>query len=190
MGSAKRAKYHAKQRSMTATAPNANDTAENEAVVVEETGRGKFRLQVTSGDASFIVDEPARVGGSGDGPTPYDLLSASLGSCSLLTMRLYADRKGWPLEGIRVAITHSRDGVGARDVFRKEVELRGPLSEEQRTRIHGISARCPVHLTLERGSQIETTLLSARDAIGTKPEQACEHARDMGQACDQYDAPG
>jgi putative redox protein len=167
---------------MTLTNPTAS-----EAVVVEESGRGKFRLQVTSGDASFIVDEPASVGGTGEGPTPYDLLSAALGSCSLLTMRLYADRKGWPLEGVRVAVTHSRSGVGARDVFRKEIELRGPLSDEQRTRIHGISAHCPIHLTLERGSQIETALLPAGVATSTTPVQACEHARDMNEACDDYE---
>jgi putative redox protein len=167
---------------MTTTIPSTD-----EAVVIEETGRGKFRLQVTSGVASFIVDEPKSVGGGGEGPTPYDLLSAALGSCSLLTMRLYADRKGWPLEGIRVAVTHSREGVGARDRFHKEVELLGLLTDEQRTRIHGISERCPVHLTLERGSQIETTLLPAGKATSTVPFQACDHARDMGEACDDYD---
>jgi putative redox protein len=158
-----------------------------EALVVEETGHGKFRLQVTSGESSFIVDEPASAGGTGEGPTPYDLLSAALGSCSLLTMRLYADRKGWPLEGVRVAITHSREGVAGRDRFHKEIELRGPLSEEQRTRLHDIAGRCPVQLTLERGSEIETSLFPAGEAVSTKPSQACEHAHDMNEACDDYD---
>ena len=72
------------------------------AVVVEDTGEGDFQVEVRAPGLSFLADEPVDAGGLGSGPTPYDLLSAGLGACTAMTLRLYARRKGWPLQGVRV----------------------------------------------------------------------------------------
>ncbi len=156
---------------------------EGESLMVEETGQGAFQVQVTTGARVFLVDEPLAAGGLGSGPNPYDLLSAAIGSCSLMTMRMYARRKQWPLERIRVKITHKRQDLRSKDEFVKEIELHGPLTEEQRSRILEIAARCPVHMTLERGSKIET-ILAPRETLGDATTTRCDHARDMSIACD------
>jgi putative redox protein len=112
---------------------------------------------------SFIVDEPLSAGGTDLGPKPYDLLVAALGTCVAITARLYANRKGWPLEDIVVRLRHRKislpasDNGGkpdATDVIEREIEMTGPLTEEQRARILAIAERCPVKLTLERGVRV------------------------------------
>jgi putative redox protein len=155
---------------------------QNDTVTIDETKAGAFQVKATAGTATFFVDEPLEAGGLGSGPTPYDLLSAAIGSCSLMTMRLYADRKKWPLERIRVSVTHHRDGLGARDVFVREIQFVGTLDDAQRARLVQISKRCPVHLTIERGSEIQTVLLPDEplDAIAER----CAHLRDMNEACE------
>jgi len=107
---------------------------------------------------AVVVDEPVEAGGTNLGPTPYELLLAALGSCTAMTIIMYARRKGWPLEGVRVELGYER--VHARDCedcettdayleqFTKLVIVRGPLDEEQRARLEEISRRCPVHRTL------------------------------------------
>ena len=156
--------------------------SDDETLVIDETKAGTFQVKVTAGSSTFLVDEPAAVGGLDSGPNPYDLISAAVGSCSLMTMRLYADRKKWPLERIRVKVTHHRDGLAGRDRFLREIQLFGALDEAQRARIVAISKRCPVHLTIERGSDVETVLLPNTPmddpAIGS-----CEHMLNMSEAC-------
>jgi putative redox protein len=156
--------------------------SDDETVVVDETKAGMFQVKVTAGSSTFLVDEPAAAGGLDSGPNPYDLLSAALGSCSLMTMRLYADRKNWPLERIRVKVTHHRDGLAGRDRFLRETQLFGPLDEAQRARIIAISKRCPVHLTIERGSDVETLLLP-NAPMDDSASGRCEHMLDMTEAC-------
>jgi putative redox protein len=156
--------------------------ADDETIVIDETKAGTFQVKVTAGSSTFLVDEPAAVGGLDSGPNPYDLLSAAVGSCSLMTMRLYADRKKWPLERIRVKVTHHRDGLAGRDRFLREIQLFGPLDEAQRARIIAISKRCPVHLTIERGSDVETVLLPNTPMNDTAIGR-CEHMHDMSEAC-------
>jgi putative redox protein len=120
----------------------------------EETGDGKFQVAITAGDHVFLADEPVSVGGLGSGPSPFDLLSASLAACTTMTLRLYADGKKWPVTRIRTAVGHEKDvGNDQPDLFNVRIALEGPLDEEQRARMMEIAERCPVHRTLERGAR-------------------------------------
>src|SRR5262245_41159216 len=103
-----------------------------EGVEARETGRGKFQVEIRAGGSTILADEPVEVGGEGIGPTPYDLLGSALGACTVMTLRLYADRKGWPLKSATVRVLHRR---AARDRFAREIVLEGPLSDEQRRRL-------------------------------------------------------
>ena len=131
--------------------------------VMVRTGRDRFRTDVMVRGHPVVVDEPEILGGKDHGPTPYDLLCAALGSCTTITLRMYADRKGWPLEEVTARVAHHRGRVGGDpsaaagiDHFRVELEFRGPLTLEQRVRLLEIADRCPVHRTLLGGARIET----------------------------------
>lgn len=125
--------------------------------VVVESGEG-LRQEIRVRDKLVVADEPREAGGSDEGPTPYELLLGALGSCTAMTILLYARRKKWPVEHVRVELDHSRVHVRdceecetedlKLDYFRKRVIVRGPLTEEQRARLAEISQRCPVHRTL------------------------------------------
>ena len=137
-------------------------------VTVAENGIGKFGQDITVGPHLFHADEPPAVGGSNTGPTPYQLLSAALGACTTMTMRLYADRKKWPLERSSVTIRHNKIHAedcadcetreGKVDSFDREITLEGPLDDEQRQRILQIADKCPVHRTLHSEVEIKTRL--------------------------------
>jgi uncharacterized OsmC-like protein/fermentation-respiration switch protein FrsA (DUF1100 family) len=128
-----------------------------------------LRQEVRLGAHHLVADEPAADGGTDAGPTPYGLLLAALGTCSGMTMRLYADRKGWPLAGTRVRLRHSRDhevdcencvaGDARIERIDRELELLGPLTEAQRVRLAEIADHCPVHRTLRSRVEIVTKLL-------------------------------
>ncbi|MDQ3910431.1 MAG: OsmC family protein [Actinomycetota bacterium] len=115
---------------------------------------------------ALVADEPATLGGTGAGPTPYDYLLAGLGSCTAITVRMYADRKGWPLESVTVRLEHGRihakdceeceTNSGRIDRVELELELQGPLVAEQRERLREIAAKCPVKRTLDSEVLIET----------------------------------
>lgn len=134
--------------------------------VVTRTGAAGFRTEIRAGAHGLEADEPAAVGGEDAGPSPYDLLLASLGACTGMTLRMYADRKRWPLESATVHLSHARvhavDGLAAgtgdarTDQIVREIELTGALNEEQRARLMEIAERCPVHRTLERGVNVTT----------------------------------
>lgn len=137
---------------MTSEADAVSTTA-----IVSDSGPGKLKVQVTVGGQSFVGDEPVAAGGTGLGPAPHDLLSAALAECTALTLRLYADRKSWPLVAIEVAVTHQvQVDLTPRDLFHRVVRLSGPLDTAQRARLLEIAERCPVHRTLTAGSRIET----------------------------------
>jgi len=124
----------------------------------EETGLGKFQLAMRAGKASFIADEPEQLGGLGSGPTPFNLLSAALAACTTMTLRLYAGRKGWPVERIRTGVRHRKEaGTDKPDVFSRSVEIEGPIDEAQYAELIGVADRCPVHRTLEAGSRFDPT---------------------------------
>lgn len=154
---------------------------DSEILVVTETGRGKYEVEARVGDTAFLIDEPASVGGMGAGPNPYNLLSAALGSCTAMTIRLYANRKSWPLERVRVAVRHSRASLAANDVFEADITLEGALDDEQRARLMEIGERCPVHQTLARGSQVRNVLSPAADI--PKPADSEGHMKCMVEAC-------
>ena len=136
--------------------------ANNEVVI--HAGRDKYRTEITAGGQTLISDEPASAGGAGDAPTPYDLLLGSIGACTAMTLRMYADRKGWPLESVtvrlRTAQNHAADCVNCVDKpvgvhqIERDLVLEGPLDDEQRERLMLIADRCPVKQTLERGIQV------------------------------------
>jgi uncharacterized OsmC-like protein/alpha/beta superfamily hydrolase len=126
-------------------------------VLVQETRAGKLQVEVLTGGIRFLADEPVAVGGLGSGPGPYDLLCAALGACTSMTLRLYADQKQWPVQRIRVAVSHAKDKEkNPADLFRRSIMLEGTLDQAQRARLMEIAGRCPVHRTLESGSAIET----------------------------------
>jgi putative redox protein len=164
---------------MSGTASRAD--AAGETIVIDETKNGRFQVQVKVSSATFLVDEPAAAGGLGSGPNPYDLLSAALGACTLMTVRQYADLKKFPLARVRVKVTHHRAGLQGRDVFDREIELDGQLDDAQRTRLKAIAERCPVHLTLTRGSDVQTTIVQA--PVSDQASTLCEHKSAMDEAC-------
>lgn len=153
-----------------------------EGVEVRETRAGKFQVEVTAAGSKFFVDEPVEVGGQGSGPTPYDLLASALGACTAMTVRLYAARKAWPLESVVVRVLHRREGLDIKDRFARELVLEGDLTHEQRKRLLDIANRCPVHQTLERGSDVITVLAQQPLAGGLDPAPV-EHMNDMIEAC-------
>lgn len=128
-------------------------------------GRGGYRTTLSARTHAFVADEPRDSGGTDAGPTPYELLLGALAACTAMTLRMYADRKQWPVEDIvvrlRTARAHAADcatceteEVGA-DRLEREVDLVGTLTDEQRTRLLYIADRCPVKQTLERGLRVE-----------------------------------
>ena len=132
--------------------------------VTARIGKSGFHTNINAASHHMISDEPASVGGSDRGPTPYEYLLAGLGACTAMTLRVYADRKQWPLENaiveLRSGRSHEKDcekcetekvGIGT---IERRITLEGPLTDEQRTRILQIAERCPVKQTLERGIRI------------------------------------
>ena len=123
--------------------------------------------EATSRGHAIIVDEPKELGGLDQGLSPYEILLAALGACTAMTVRMYAERKKWPLDDVTVELSHDR--VHAKDcqeceteegqlgLIRRQVRLVGDLSAEQRARLHEIASRCPVHRTLEGPIEILDT---------------------------------
>lgn len=137
-------------------------------VVVYENGDGKFGQTVWNGRHEALADEPEKVGGLDKGPDPYGYLSAALGACTSMTLRLYAERKKLPLEQVLVRVKHDKIHAedcescetkeGKVDRLQREIEIIGDIDDAARQRLLEIADKCPVHQTLERANLIETRL--------------------------------
>jgi putative redox protein len=136
------------------------------AVRVAESGPGRLTQHISARRHRLTADEPHPVGDDA-GPTPYDFLLAALGACTSMTVRMYADRKQWPLERIVVDSRHSRihandcaeceTATGMVDRIERDITLIGPLDADQRAKLLDIADRCPVHRTLRSEVSIQTT---------------------------------
>jgi putative redox protein len=148
--------------------------AEPGTVVVSDLTDSGFTQRVRAGRHIVIADEPPSVGGDDLGPTPYGLLLAALGTCTSMTMRMYAQRKGWPLESSTIQLRHSRIHAadcaecetkeGKLDHITRTVHMEGDLDDEQRARLLEIADKCPVHRTLSSEIVIETSQGDASSA--------------------------
>ena len=135
-------------------------------VVACERGTGRFTLELYAGPHRLVADEPREAGGDDQGPNPYEYLAAALASCTVMTLRLYADRKGWRVRRIEAAVTHRR--IHARDcedcesregwvtLLERVIAIDGELTPEQRARLLEIAERCPVHRSLTGEIRIRT----------------------------------
>lgn len=125
-------------------------------VTVRSRSGAAFAADVVAGTHAWVGDEPIEAGGDDLGPNPYDLLLAALGTCTTMTLQVYARRKGWPLDGVTVTLRHARHAAPAADgrstlrweTIEQEIALDGPLDDAQRARLLEIAGRCPVHRTL------------------------------------------
>jgi putative redox protein len=122
-------------------------------------GTAHFATAIDAGGHHVVSDEPPSNGGADAGPAPYDLLLASLSACTAITLRMYADRKQWPLNRVTVELHFTRDADKVERIDRI-LHLEGDLSAEQRARFADIAERTPVTLTLKHGLAIVTTLAS------------------------------
>lgn len=151
-----------------APAPAADRAAEPGTVLVVEAGDGKYAQNILAGAHPLRADEPQSAGGMDTGPSPYGLLLAALGACTSMTLRMYAERKQWPLERVAVELRHEKMHAadcatcetkeGKIDRIDRVVDISGPLDEEQRARLLEIADMCPVHRTLHSEVRVETRL--------------------------------
>lgn len=154
-------------RYLSLTPPAPPPGAPEGVVRVSEANPAGFLQDVNAGPFHHaLADEPLAYGGSNRGMTPYGFLSAGLGACTSMTIRMYARRKNWPLDHVWVDVCH--DKIHAADAearagqkvdqFRRKIHLEGALTQEQRARLLEIADRCPVHRTLEQSSEVVTQL--------------------------------
>ncbi|HYC95332.1 MAG TPA: alpha/beta fold hydrolase [Sphingomicrobium sp.] len=154
-------------------APNEEPPPDVEAV---ETGRGKFQLKLRTGKHQLFADEPADFGGLDTGPSPFQLLGAALAACTTMTVRLYADRKGWLVKRIRAGVGHSRDSDQTpRDRFDVRLTFDGELDAEQRDRLVEIAGKCPVHRLVTEGARF--TVMESSEPAPCEPPEA--HQQEM-----------
>src|SRR5688500_3487896 len=152
----------------------------HEGTLTARIGRTGYRVEIEASGHSLVSDEPVEVGGTNAGATPYDLILAALGACTAMTLRMYADRKQWPLEEVIVRLHHSRSHMADEqqceqrpvrlDQIERTLELSGALTQEQRVKLAEIAERCPVHRTLDAGIRM-TTRLSAKGAVVDSPSR-------------------
>jgi len=142
-------------------------------VTVSESGNGPYGQFITSGHHVLGADEPLSLGGQDTGPDPYELVLAGLGSCTAMTIRMYAKRKNIALTRIEVRLRHvQRAGRDIKDSFERQITLTGDLSLEERQRLLGIVERCPVSQTLQRSSEIRTVLTDDAPLLAEKSNEA------------------
>lgn len=129
-------------------------------VVVAENGKGRYQQAVNVGQHNLIADEPADMGGDDAGPAPFDYVMAGLGACTSITLRMYAERKDWPLKKVSVTLSHRKieEHSNKLDCIERRITLEGDLSAEQRQRLLEIANKCPVHRALSQSFRLNCTL--------------------------------
>jgi putative redox protein len=125
-------------------------------MVTASIGKEHYRTEVIASGKSLIADEPEEVGGTDTGPAPGEFLLISLASCTAITIRMYADRKQIPLDGVRVEVSMEKNNF--KTTLKRELYFFGNLTDEHRTKLLEIAEKCPVHKTLNNPIQIETTV--------------------------------
>jgi putative redox protein len=124
-------------------------------------GQEKYLAHINTGNHAIVADEPVAKGGKDAGPNPYQLLLASLGSCTTITVKMYAERKGWDLQSIDVALNMEQETTqeGKHTVFMRRLQLRGNLTDEQRQRLLQVAKACPVAKILTGKIEIDSQLV-------------------------------
>jgi putative redox protein len=138
-------------------------------VTVVESGNGRYGQFITAGHHVLGADEPQTVGGNDTGPDPFELVLAGLGACTVMTIRMYADRKQLPLDKIEVRLRRLQRITAdkePKDRFERAIVLEGDLTPEQRARLLEIAERCPVSQALKRGSDIVSLLAGPQSSAG------------------------
>lgn len=123
--------------------------------------RTPYETHLSTDSQVVVVDEPADVGGQDRGMRPGELLAGSLASCTVITLRMYADRKGWPLESVVAHVTYTGDPETKRSCFTMQLILNGDLTADQRARLLEMADRCPVHRALQNPIDFETILIES-----------------------------
>lgn len=122
-------------------------------------GKQKYKTEIQAKNHIIIADEPLEVGGEGLGFTPTELLEASLAACSVMTIRMYADRKGWDLEDVEIKVGFKRNLTTHQVTFIKEVRLEGNLDSEQREKLLHIGGKCPIEKIISGPVSVISELL-------------------------------
>src|SRR5690606_27049415 len=158
-------------RYIPALAAEVKADPDDRATVVRETDKGKYALDIISGGHALRADEPRDAGGDDTGPSPYDLVLAGLGACTVMTLRMYAEHKGLTLRSVQVRLTHAKihakdcadceSTSGRIDQITREITFDGDLDDAQRARLLQIADRCPVHRTLHAEIDVKTQLIEA-----------------------------
>jgi putative redox protein len=138
---------------MATTQPQAHRIADATATV----GTARYHVDIQSGPHRLTADEPVDHGGADTGPMPFGLLLSGLGACTAITLRMYADRKDWPLEGLDVQLTYTVQDRATRWIDRV-ITLHGPLDDDQRAKLAEIAEKTPVTKAVRAGTEIRTTI--------------------------------
>ncbi|WP_080240793.1 OsmC family protein [Spirosoma rigui] len=130
------------------------------ATITARIERTPYETHLSTGSQVIVIDEPTDVGGQDKGMRPGELLAGSLASCTVITLRMYADRKGWPVDSIVAHVDYTYNSQQNRSTFTTRLILNGDLDDDQRARMLEMADRCPVHKALENPSAFETVLVT------------------------------
>jgi putative redox protein len=140
------------------------------ATITARIERTPYETHLSTGSQVVVVDEPAEVGGHDKGMRPGELLAGSLAACTVITLRMYADRKGWPLESVVAHVDYASDPETKRSVFTTRLILNGDLDDDQRARLLEMADRCPIHKALENPADFSTVLVDFPVDDGALPQ--------------------